>query len=314
VTRLEKVVLPKLRGFCAGVVRAVDIVERALALYGTPLYGRKEVIYNGYVVDGLRRRGVVFVESLEEVPSGARVIFSAHGVSPQVRDDARARGLKVIDATCPLVTKVHMEALHFSKRGHTLLLIGHADHDETIGTRGEAPAVTLVVETVADAESVTVPDPSKVAVLTQTTLSVDETREILAVLRRRFPALALPPKEDICYATTNRQDAVRALAARVDLVLVIGAPNSSNSVRMAEVGEASGRRTQLIERASDIRAEWLEGVKTVGVTASASAPEALVQEVVGALREVYGASEVEEFETVSEDMEFPLPSELLQTA
>ena len=307
-----KLVLPRLRGFCAGVDRAIEIVERALVLYGKPLYVRKEIIHNGYVVDGLRRKGVVFVESLDEVPSGQRVIFSAHGVAPAEWRRAEERSLRVIDATCPLVTKVHKEALHFSRRGHTLLLVGHASHDETIGTRGEAPEVTLVVETAADAERVQVPDPSKVAVLTQTTLSLDDTREIMAVLRRRFPALSLPPKDDICYATTNRQNAVKALAARVDVVFVIGAPNSSNSVRMAEVAAAAGVPAHLIETAADIRPEWLAGVAAAGVTSSASAPELLVTEVVALFRDRYGVTEVEEFETVDEDVHFPLPSELLQ--
>jgi 4-hydroxy-3-methylbut-2-enyl diphosphate reductase len=300
----------QLRGFCAGVVRAVDIVETALELCGTPLYVRKEIIHNATVVGSLRAKGVVFVDSLAEVPEGRTVIFSAHGVSPAVWDEAKSRRLQVIDATCPLVTKVHMEALQFAKQGKTIFLIGHRDHDEVIGTLGEAPASIRVVGSVVEARTVAVPDPARVAVITQTTLSVDDTRAILAALKERFPALALPKKDDICYATQNRQDAVKALAPRVDLLLVLGSPNSSNSVRLCEVSEAAGTPARLIERASDIRPEWLEGVFRLGLTASASAPENLVQEVIAWCREKAGVASVEESVTVAEDVRFAPPPEL----
>lgn len=308
--RIDTLVLTKLRGFCAGVVRAIDIVEKALELCGKPIYVRHEIIHNRYVVDGLRAKGAVFVDQVEEVPDGSWLIFSAHGVSPEVREDAKRRRLRVIDATCPLVTKVHLEAIRFAKNGYTIILIGHDDHVETIGTMGEAPQAIRVVGSKEEAGRVEVPDPEKVAYLTQTTLSLDDTAEIVDVLKRRFPKLVCPDKDDICYATQNRQNAVKTLMPHIDLLLVLGAPNSSNSVRLREVAESKGRRAYLIERASDIRPEWLGGVRTLGLTASASAPEVLVQEVVEFCKKEFGVIRVEEFETVEEDMHFSLPYEL----
>jgi len=247
---------------------------------------------------------------VDEAPDGSWLVFSAHGVSPDVRRKARERGLKTIDATCPLVTKVHLEAIHYAKNGYTILLIGHEDHDETTGTLGEAPGAMRLIETKEDAERVEVPDPHRVAYLTQTTLSLDDTREILDILKRRFPMLVGPGKQDICYATQNRQDAVKAMVPHVDLLLVLGAPNSSNSLRMCEVANAHGVVSHLIERATDIRPEWLQGVRVLGLTASASAPEVLVQEVIQFAREKLGVQDVQQFETVQEDVVFPLPAEL----
>ena len=310
VTRIGEIVLAGPRGFCAGVERAIDIVEQALEVCGPPVYVRREIDHNGYVVDKLRAKGAIFVDELHEVPDSATVIFSAHGVSPAVREESTRRGLRVIDATCPLVTKVHLEAIHYARKGYAIVLIGHQDHDETIGTLGEAPAAICLVGSKEEAETVQVPDPDKVAYLTQTTLSLDDTREIVDILKRRFPNMASPPKGDICYATQNRQDAVRAMAPYVDALLVLGAPNSSNSLRLCEVGLAHNVRSYLIERASDIRPEWLKGVRVLGLTASASAPEVLVREVVDYAREKFGVREVEEFETVKEDVNFPLPTEL----
>ncbi len=308
--RVEKLLVAGLRGFCAGVVRAIDVVEKALEVVDGPVYVRKEIIHNRYVVDELRDKGARFVEEVDEVPDNASLIFSAHGIAPQVRQLAQRKKLQTIDATCPLVTKVHLEAIHYAKQGYTIILVGHHDHDETVGTLGEAPDAIRLVETKEDAERVQVPDPDRVAYLTQTTLSIDDTREILAVLKRRFPNLRAPSKQDICYATQNRQDAVKAMAPHVDMLLVLGAPNSSNSLRMCEVARANGVASHLIERARDIRPEWLAGVKVLGLTASASAPEILVQEVVSFARERLGVVEVEEFETVKEDVSFPLPQEL----
>ncbi len=299
-----------LRGFCAGVVRAIEVVERAIEVCDGPVYVRKEIIHNRFVVEELRGRGATFVEEVEEVPDGAWLIYSAHGVSPVVRDEARRKRLRTIDATCPLVTKVHVEAIHFARLGYTILLIGHEEHDETIGTLGEAPGAIRLVGTREEAEKVQVPDPERVAYLTQTTLSIDDTREIAAVLQRRFPKLVSPAKGDICYATQNRQDAVRAMAPHVDALLVLGAPNSSNSLRLCEVGRAQGVASYLIERAADIDRRWLDGVRTLGLTASASAPEILVQEVVDYARGSLGVTAVKEFETVEEDVSFSLPSEL----
>jgi 4-hydroxy-3-methylbut-2-en-1-yl diphosphate reductase len=305
--QVERLLIAGLRGFCAGVVRAIDVVEKALEVVDGPVYVRKEIIHNRYVVDELREKGARFVEEADEVPDNASLIFSAHGIAPQVRDVARTKNLRTIDATCPLVTKVHLEAIHYAKQGYTIILVGHHDHD---GTLGEAPEAIRLVETKEDAERVTVPDPDRIAYLTQTTLSIDDTREILAILKRRFPNLKAPSKQDICYATQNRQDAVKAMAPHVDLLLVLGAPNSSNSLRMCEVARANGVASHLIERAKDIRPEWLQGVKVLGLTASASAPEILVQEVVAFAREQLGVKVVEEFETVKEDVSFPLPQEL----
>jgi 4-hydroxy-3-methylbut-2-en-1-yl diphosphate reductase len=308
--RVEKLLIAGLRGFCAGVVRAIDIVEKALEVCDGPVYVRREIIHNRFVVDELREKGARFVEEVDEAPDGSWLVFSAHGVSPEVRRRARERGLKTIDATCPLVTKVHLEAIHYAKNGYTILLVGHEDHDETTGTLGEAPGAMRLIETRADAESVEVPDPDRVAYLTQTTLSLDDTREIIGILMDRFPKLVGPGKQDICYATQNRQDAVKAMVPHVDLLLVLGAPNSSNSLRMCEVARAEGARSHLIERASDIKPEWLTGVRVLGLTASASAPEVLVREVVQYARETLGVQDVQEFETVREDVVFPLPPEL----
>ena len=310
--KIEKLVLARLRGFCAGVVRAIDIVEKALEISGGKVYVRHEIIHNRYVVDGLRAKGAVFIEDLSEVPAGSWLIFSAHGVSPAVVQEAKDRKLKIIDATCPLVTKVHLEAVAYAKRGFTIILIGHDDHVETIGTMGEAPDAIRVVGTVEEAEAVQVPDPEKVSYLTQTTLSLDDTREIVGVLKKRFPKLVAPAKDDICYATQNRQNAVKAMVPHVDLLLVLGAPNSSNSLRLCEVAKSHGVRSYLIERASDIDETWLKDVKTLGLTAGASAPEVLVQEAVRHCQDRFGVTDVEEFETVEEDVVFSLPYELEQ--
>jgi len=308
--RIEKLLVAGLRGFCAGVVRAIDVVEKALDVCDGPVYVRKEIIHNRYVVDELRSKGAHFVEEVHDVPDGAWLIYSAHGVSPEVRESAQRKRLRTIDATCPLVTKVHLEAIHYAKQGYTIILIGHEEHDETIGTLGGPRNMISQIGTKEEAEAVEVPDPTRVAYLTQTTLSLDDTREIVEVLKRRFPKLARPAKDDICYATQNRQDSVKAMAPFVDLLLVLGAPNSSNSLRLCEVARDQGVPSHLIERAGDIRPEWLSGVRVLGLTASASAPEILVQEVVRYARENLGVAEVEEFETVKENVSFSLPQEL----
>ncbi len=308
--QVEKLLIAGLRGFCAGVVRAIDVVEKALEVCDGPVYVRKEIIHNRYVVDELREKGARFVEDVSEVPDGSWLIYSAHGISPEVRQSARDKALRTIDATCPLVTKVHLEALHYAKLGYTILFIGHEDHDETIGTLGEAPGAIRLVETAEGAESVQVDDPERVAYLTQTTLSLDDTREIVAILKRRFPKMISPPKADICYATQNRQDAVRAMAPHIDALLVLGAPNSSNSLRLCEVAQSHNVSAHLIERARDIRPEWLAGVRVLGLTASASAPEVLVREVIDRCQGEFGIRTVEEFETVKEDVNFALPTEL----
>jgi len=308
--RIEKLLVAGLRGFCAGVVRAIDVVEKALEVCDGPVYVRKEIIHNRYVVDELRSKGAHFVEEVHDVPDGAWLIYSAHGIAPEVRDHARRKRLRTIDATCPLVTKVHLEAIHYARQGYTIILIGHEDHDETIGTLGEAPDSIRLVGSPEEAEAVRVPDPARVAYLTQTTLSLDDTREIVEVLKRRFPKLARPAKDDICYATQNRQDAVKAMGPFVDLLLVLGAPNSSNSLRLCEVARDQGVASHLIERAEDIRPDWLSGVRVLGLTASASAPEILVREVVRYAQEKLGVREVEEFQTVRENVSFSLPQEL----
>jgi len=306
---IERVILAAPRGFCAGVDRAIDIVNLALQLYGTPVYVRKEIVHNAHVVQELRGRGAVFVDELVEVPDGGRVIFSAHGISPQVRAQAAAKGLQVIDATCPLVTKVHLEALKFTRDGRWIILVGHAGHDEVIGTMGHVPGRMALVGSVEEAERVEVPDPDRVSVITQTTLSIDDTRDIIAVLRRRFPKAVFPPKDDICYATQNRQMAVKDMAGVVDLLLVIGSPNSSNSMRLVEVAQAAGVRAYLIDDISEMDPRWLEGVRTVGITAGASAPEHLVQEAVEFFRRM-GVSRVEEVDGIREDVVFALPPEI----
>ena len=307
--------LARPRGFCAGVDRAIEIVERALARYGPPVYVRHEVVHNRHVVEDLRRRGAVFVEELDEVPEGAVVVFSAHGVPRRVQDEAAARGLTVLDATCPLVTKVHGEVRRHAREGREVVLIGHAGHPEVEGTVGQyeaeaAPGGAIhLVEDEADAERLAPRDPRRLAYVTQTTLSVDDTRRIVAVLRRRFPAIQGPRRDDICYATQNRQDAVKRLAAACGLVLVVGSPNSSNSNRLREIAAAHGARAHLVDDASQIDPAWLEGVERVGVTAGASAPEHLVEEVVAWLR-ARGATRVAELEGPAESVRFSLPPAL----
>jgi len=305
----KKVILLRPRGFCAGVVRAIDVVKIALELYGAPIYVRKEIVHNRHVVDELRALGAVFVDEIDQAPPGARAVFSAHGVSPAVRMAAQQRGLIAIDATCPLVTKVHLEAVKFAKAGYTILLIGHKDHEEIEGTYGEAPANTIIVETEADAEAVQPPDPEKVCYLTQTTLSLDETRDIIEVLRRRFPKIVGPKSQDICYATENRQLAVKAVAPLCQLLLVVGSQNSSNSRRLVEVCRKAGVPAYLIDDKSYLRDEWFDGVSTISVTAGASAPEHLVEELVQALAD-RGYAALEEADIVDEDVRFSLPAEL----
>jgi 4-hydroxy-3-methylbut-2-enyl diphosphate reductase len=308
----KKIILLRPRGFCAGVVRAIDVVKIALDLYGAPIYVRKEIVHNKHVVDELRAAGAVFVEELDEVPPGARVIFSAHGVSPVVRKDAVERQVQVIDATCPLVTKVHLEAVKFARRGYSIVLIGHKDHDEVIGTLGEAPESTVLVSNVEDVDQLNVKDPEKVSFITQTTLSLDETQDIVARLRERFPKIKGPEKQDICYATENRQLAVRAVAPMCELLLVVGSQNSSNSRRLVEVCVKEGVASHLIDDLGEVNPQWLEGVNTVAVTAGASAPENLVQELIQSLT-AQGYGELEEVEIKEEDVRFNLPSELSRT-
>ncbi|HEU5352376.1 MAG TPA: 4-hydroxy-3-methylbut-2-enyl diphosphate reductase [Terracidiphilus sp.] len=310
-TTQKRVLLLKPRGFCAGVVRAIDIVRIALETFGAPIYVRREIVHNRYVVNELAEKGAIFVHEIEEVPDGARVIFSAHGVSPAVREDSKGRNLKVIDATCPLVTKVHIEAVKFARQGYSLVLIGHRDHDEIEGTLGEAPDVTQVVSSAAEVESLEVPDPNRVAYLTQTTLSLDEARDIIHALKIKFPNIAGPHSQDICYATENRQVAVRNVAHNAGLVLVVGSTNSSNSNRLVEVSRNLGTIGYLIDNSQAIDPRWLEGVSTVAVTAGASAPEILVEDVVNYLRQ-NGFSSVEEVEVMPENVRFGLPPEIVQ--
>ncbi len=304
-----KVLLAAPRGFCAGVVMAVEALERALDRLGAPLYVYHEIVHNRHVVDRFRDRGVVFVDLLDRVPEGANLLFSAHGVSPEIRRVARARRLNAIDATCPLVTKVHIEAVRFAQAGCTIVLIGHEGHDEVIGTMGEAPERIVLVETPEDVERLEVPDPNKLAYLTQTTLSVDDANRVIDALRRRFPNIQSPPKDDICYATQNRQEALRELVAEADLVLVLGSQYSSNSRRLAELARDRGVPAYLIDAVHDIDPAWLVDVRTVLVTAGASAPEDLVAECVAWLGERYGA-EVAERVVREEDVHFPLPRAL----
>jgi 4-hydroxy-3-methylbut-2-enyl diphosphate reductase len=307
------VLLANPRGFCAGVDRAIEIVERALETFGAPIYVRHEVVHNRYVVDKLRGEGAVFVDELEEVPDGATVIFSAHGVSQAVRSEAAARGLRVFDATCPLVTKVHMEVARHGKAGRDVVLIGHAGHPEVEGTMGQWDATNAgaihLVETPECVEKLAPRNPEQLAYVTQTTLSVDDTRAVIEALRRRFPAIVGPRHDDICYATQNRQDAVRRLGQQCDLVLVVGSPNSSNSNRLRELAEKQGVPAYLIDGAGDIRREWIEGRSQIGVTAGASAPESLVREVLARLRE-WGAASVRELDGEPENITFALPKEL----
>ena len=301
------------RGFCAGVVRAVDIVELALQAYRPPVYVHHEIVHNRYVVDGLRERGAIFVEALQDVPEGAVLIFSAHGVPPSVREEAHLRKLRVIDATCPLVTKVHLEALKFAREGRTIILIGHRDHQEIVGTSGEAPAQTVVVDSVEAVDQLAVKDPQRLAFLTQTTLSLYDTREIVARLRERFPEIVGPSSDDICYATQNRQEAVESLARDVQLILVVGSPNSSNSNRLVEVAKRCGVPARLIDDASGIRPEWLEDVESLGLTAGASAPEVLVQQASQRLAEL-GFTDQRDVDLIREDVRFTLPGELAHIA
>jgi 4-hydroxy-3-methylbut-2-en-1-yl diphosphate reductase len=305
----ERLLLAAPRGYCAGVDRAVQTVEHALQLYGPPVYVRKEIVHNKHVVEQLRERGAVFVDQETEVPEGQTVVFSAHGVAPSVHANAQARELRTIDATCPLVTKVHVEAKKFAADGYTIVLIGHAGHEEVEGTMGEAPDNIVLVETEADVDRLEVDDPERVAYISQTTLSVDETTAIIARLRERFPGIVGPRTDDICYATTNRQMAVRQMAGECDLVLVIGSSNSSNSNRLVEVARAHGADSYLIDNENQVRDEWLEGTRTVGITSGASAPEELVQRLVDFFRE-RGTEDVSEFEVIQEDVRFMLPKEI----
>ncbi len=307
----KRVLLLKPRGFCAGVVRAIDIVKIALDTFGAPIYVRREIVHNRFVVNELAEKGAIFVNEIEEVPAGQRVIYSAHGVSPAVREASKARGLRVIDATCPLVTKVHVEAVKFAKQGYSLVLVGHRDHDEIEGTLGEAPEATQVVSNVAEVEALVVPDPDRVAYLTQTTLSLDEARDIIHALKVKFPNIVGPHTQDICYATENRQVAVRNVAPGADLVLVVGSTNSSNSNRLVEVSNNLGTKAFLIDNSAAIDPKWLEGADSVAVTAGASAPEVLVEDVINYLQ-LNGYSSVEEVEVMPENVRFGLPPEIIQ--
>ncbi len=307
----KTLLLLKPRGFCAGVVRAIDIVRIALEAFGPPIYVRKEIVHNRFVVEELQAKGAIFVDSVDEVPNGERVIYSAHGVSPEVRQASQTRNLRVIDATCPLVTKVHVEAVKFAKEGYSLILIGHRDHDEVIGTLGEAPFVTQVVGSPEQVDALTVSDPDRVAYLTQTTLSLDETKDIIAALRKKFPNIQGPAAQDICYATENRQVAVKQVASQADLLLVVGSDNSSNSNRLVEVARNLGTRSHLIDSFRNIQPEWLEGAATIALTAGASAPECLVEEVVRFLG-TKGFDQVKEVEVMPENVRFGLPPEIVE--
>jgi 4-hydroxy-3-methylbut-2-en-1-yl diphosphate reductase len=307
----KRVLLAAPRGYCAGVDRAVETVEKALDLHGAPVYVRKEIVHNKHVVEELAKRGAIFVEEETEVPEGELVVFSAHGVAPAVHDNAAARRLRTIDATCPLVTKVHVEARRFAADGYTIVMVGHAGHEEVEGTMGEAPGSIVLVQTAEEVEHLELPDPERVALITQTTLSVDETTEIIAALRAKFPAIVSPKSDDICYATTNRQIAVKQLARECELVLVIGSTNSSNSNRLVEVAREHGAESHLIDNHTQVQEEWLQGVETVGITSGASAPEELVERLIEFFRE-RGASDVSELRTVHEDVRFMLPKEIRQ--
>ncbi|MGI8903534.1 MAG: 4-hydroxy-3-methylbut-2-enyl diphosphate reductase [Solirubrobacteraceae bacterium] len=307
----QRLLLAAPRGYCAGVDRAVQTVQRALALYGAPVYVRKEIVHNKHVVDQLRARGAVFVDSETEVPAGATVVFSAHGVAPAVHANAREQDLRTVDATCPLVTKVHVEAKKFAAEGYTIVLIGHAGHEEVEGTMGEAPEHIVLIENAGDVDGLQVSDPCKVAYISQTTLSVDETRAIINRLRERFPAIVGPRTDDICYATTNRQAAVKQLARECDLVLVIGSRNSSNSNRLVEVAREHGADSHLIDNEGQVREEWLLHKPVVGITSGASAPEELVQRLVDFFR-ARGCRDVQELEVVKEDVRFMLPKVIRQ--
>lgn len=303
-------VLASPRGFCAGVDRAITIVEKALEMYGAPIYVQHEIVHNKHVVQRLRNEGAVFVENIDEIPEGSHAIFSAHGVSPEVRKRADKRKLQVLDATCPLVTKVHREAQRYAQKEHTIILIGHHNHVEVKGTVGEAPEHIFVVGTVEEVSDLKIPDEKKVGYITQTTLSLDDTAEIITALKERFPEIKGPAKDDICYATQNRQNAVKALSKEVDLVLVVGAQNSSNSVRLLEVAETTGVKARRIESAAELDPEWLEEVRNVGITAGASAPEDIVQGIVAEISKMSSSSSVRDLEIVQEDVTFALPTVL----
>ena len=304
-----ELVLAQPRGFCAGVDRAIEIVERALKQFGAPIYVRHEIVHNAYVVNDLRQKGAVFIEELADVPAGSTVIFSAHGVSLDVRAEADQRGLKIFDATCPLVTKVHVEVTKMRREGREIIMIGHEGHPEVEGTMGQVDTGMYLVETVQDVESLVVNSPDRLAYVSQTTLSVDDTAEIIAALKNKYPLIAEPKKTDICYATTNRQEAVKFMAPQVDVVIVVGSPNSSNSNRLREVAEKKGALAYMVDNASQINPAWLVGSRRIGVTAGASAPEILVQEVINALK-VLGAKSVRVLDGVQEHVAFPLPKGL----
>ncbi|WP_354674783.1 4-hydroxy-3-methylbut-2-enyl diphosphate reductase [Cupriavidus alkaliphilus] len=308
-----EILMAQPRGFCAGVDRAIEIVERALERFGAPIYVRHEIVHNAYVVADLRRKGAVFVGELDEVPAGATVIFSAHGVSREVREDAARRGLHVFDATCPLVTKVHVEVSKLRAQGCEIVMIGHRGHPEVEGTMGQANGGMVLVESVGDVGTLQIADPSRLAYVTQTTLSVDETREIVAALKARFPEIREPKKQDICYATQNRQDAVKFMAPQVEVVIVVGSPNSSNSNRLRELAERLGVPAYMVDAPEQVRPEWVAGKRRIGLTAGASAPEALAQSIVERLREL-GARQVRPLDGIEENMAFPLPRGLLPTS
>jgi 4-hydroxy-3-methylbut-2-enyl diphosphate reductase len=310
---VEKLLLAAPRGYCAGVDRAVQTVERALEMHGAPVYVRKEIVHNKHVVAELRERGAIFVEEQTEVPPGSVCVFSAHGVAPSVRRGAEERGLQTIDATCPLVTKVHREALRFAGDGYTIVLVGHDGHEEVEGTMGEAPEQIVLVQSEQDVDELDVPDPDRVAYITQTTLAVDETSAIIERLRERFPGIVGPRTDDICYATTNRQSAVKQMADACDLLLVIGSRNSSNSLRLVEVARGCGTEAHLIDRAAEVRERWLAGKRIVGISSGASAPEHLVQELVDYFRR-RGVSDVSEFHVINEDVRFMLPKPIRELA
>jgi 4-hydroxy-3-methylbut-2-enyl diphosphate reductase len=305
----NEILLAQPRGFCAGVDRAIEIVERALQQFGAPIYVRHEIVHNAYVVNDLRNKGAIFIEDLDDVPAGNTLVFSAHGVSKAVRDEAESRGLKVYDATCPLVTKVHVEVAKMRKQGAEIVMIGHAGHPEVEGTMGQAEEGMHLVETVADVEKLDVANPDQLAYVSQTTLSVDDTAEIIAALKARFPNIIEPKKGDICYATTNRQEAVKFMAPQVEVVIVVGSPNSSNSNRLREVAEKKGTPAYMVDNAAGIDPAWIAGKKRIGVTAGASAPEVLVQAVIERLKEL-GAASVRALEGVEENVTFPLPKGL----
>lgn len=305
----KEIVLAQPRGFCAGVDRAIEIVERALQQFGQPIYVRHEIVHNAYVVDDLRKKGAIFIEKLEDVPAGNTVVFSAHGVPQAVRQEAQQRGLTVFDATCPLVTKVHVEVAKMRREGREIIMIGHDGHPEVEGTMGQVDEGMYLVETVADVEKLQVANPDSLAYVSQTTLSVDDTAEIIVALKRRFPQIAEPKKGDICYATTNRQEAVKFMAPQVEVVIVVGSPNSSNSNRLREVAAKKGVPAYMVDQAAQIRPEWLENVSRIGVTAGASAPEVLVQAVIDRLKE-FGVKSVRTLDGVEENVTFPLPKGL----